>query len=136
MKQSKEKKAGKVEEALGNSFINYFSDLFVCVMVIAWIAAIVIMLPFCIYSTIALCDTSIWSYLVELVSIPLTAGGAIWMVKNAVQHAIANNKGERAHMDFPKVPDTEDIELETAMKADRTGQKGNEQEIDPAKAVG
>ncbi len=106
-------KESKVKKALNNSFINYFSDLFVAVMVVAWIVVIVIMLVMAIYATVIICDTSIWAELGNLVAIPLSCGGAIWMVKNSVQHAIANNRGEQAHMDFPKVPDTDDIEKET-----------------------
>lgn len=83
--------------------INYFSDLFVAVMVVAWLVAITVLLPICVYATITMQDTSVWSYLVELISVPLTAGGAIWMVKNSVQHAIANNNGKEAPYDFPKV---------------------------------
>ena len=102
------KNSSKVETALKKSPINYMSDLFVVVMVLAWIIVIAIMVVMAIYATVILADTSIWCYVQELVAVPLTAGGAIWMIKNSVQHAIANNRGQRAHMDFPRVPDTED----------------------------
>ncbi len=104
MRKTKGKqKDGKVEAALKKSPINYFSDLFVAVMVVAWVAVIIIMIIMAIYTTIVFCDTSIWSYIDNLVTVPLSCGGAIWMVKNSVQHAIANNRGEQAHMDFPRV---------------------------------
>ena len=105
---SKEK-AGRIETALKKSPINYFSDLFIAAMVTAWIAVIVIMVIFAVYATVRLCDTSIWSEVGTLVSVPLTAGGAIWMVKNSVQHAIANQRGETARMDFPRVDASEEI---------------------------
>lgn len=93
----------KIEDKLKKSPINYFSDLFVVAMVVAWIAVIVIMTAAAIYSTVVLQNTSIWSEIGSLVAVPLTAGGAIWMVKNSVQHAIAYTQGKRAKMDFPKV---------------------------------
>lgn len=40
-------------------------------------------------------------------TVPLSSGGAIWMIKNGVQHAIANNKGEKCEADFAMVEDTE-----------------------------
>lgn len=92
-----------IEKKLKDSPINYFSDLFIVAMVIAWIAVIIIMTIVAIYATISLSDTAIWTEVGALVAVPLTAGGAIWMVKNSVQHAIAYSRGERAQMDFPKV---------------------------------
>lgn len=93
----------KLIDKLKDSPINYFSDLFIVAMVIAWVAVIIVMVVIAIYATASLADTSIWAYVAELVTVPLSAGGAIWMIKNSVQHAIANSKGERAHMDFPAV---------------------------------
>lgn len=80
-------------------------------MVIAWIAVLVIMCGFAGYATVTLCDTSLWSSVENLVAIPLSCGGAIWMIKNSVQHAIANNRGETAPEDFPRV-DGADISRE------------------------
>jgi hypothetical protein len=96
-------KIGRMEKALRKSPINYFSDLFVVTMVLGWIVVLAIMIIVAIYATLTYCDTSMWSDIANLVTIPLSCGGAIWMIKNSVQHAIANNRGERAHMDFPKV---------------------------------
>jgi hypothetical protein len=72
-------------------------------MVLGWIVVLFIMVVVAIYVTLVNGDTSMWSDIANLVAIPLSCGGAIWMIKNSVQHAIANNRGERAHMDFPKV---------------------------------
>jgi hypothetical protein len=96
-------KTGKIEKALRKSPINYFSDLFIVAMVLGWIVVLFIMVVVAIYVTLVNADTSMWSDIANLVAIPLSCGGAIWMIKNSVQHAIANNRGERAHMDFPKV---------------------------------
>lgn len=102
----------KLIKKLNDSPINYFSDLFIVAMVAAWIITIFLVSIFAVYATIEICDTSVWSYLVELVTVPLSAGGAIWMIKNAVQHAIANKEGHAARMDFPKVEGTEDVGIE------------------------
>lgn len=92
-----------LQEKLNKSPINYFSDLFIAAMVVAWIVIIIIMTLVAIYATLVLQDTTMWTEVGTLVAVPLTAGGAIWMVKNSVQHAIAYNRGERAHFDFPAV---------------------------------
>lgn len=48
-------------------------------------------------------DTSMWSSIGNNVSIPLSCGGALWMVKNSVQHALSNKKGASVQPDFPAV---------------------------------
>ena len=103
----------KITDKLRKSPINYFSDLFIVAMVVAWMIVLIIMIVAAIYTTIVLQDTSIWSEVGSLVAVPLSCGGAIWMIKNSVQHAIANNRGEKASMDFPKVnADGEDDGIE------------------------
>lgn len=101
--KKKKKKKKSITQMLDKSPINYFSDLFVVTMVIAWIIAIIVMMIAAVFATMNFCDTSIWGYVANLVSTPLSYGGAIWMIKNSVQHAIAYNRGETAHQDFPKV---------------------------------
>ena len=123
------KKNGAVNK-LRKSPINYFSDLFIVAMVLMWIisniyqsviASIVTVSSIILSHKIGMAcyDTSMWAPIGTNVAIPLSCGGAIWMVKNAVQHAISNAKGKRAHMDFPAVyPDgmDEEIELEQEME--------------------
>ncbi len=92
-----------ITKRLQNSPINYMSDLFIVAMVLSWIIVIIVMVIMAIWATVKLADTSVWCYVLELTGMPLPAGGAIGMVKNGVQHAIANNKGKQAHMDFPAV---------------------------------
>jgi len=96
---------------LGKSPINYFSDLFIVVMVLAFLVTIVAMLVMAIYSTIVNQDNSIWSDLGILVAVPVSCGGGIWMIKNSVSHAIMNKQGKECKYDFPKIDDT-DIEME------------------------
>ena len=106
------KRKGSAGDALAKSPINYFSDLFIAVMVIGWAAVLCIMVVFAVYSNVVLQATEVWSTVAELVTIPLSAGGAIWMVKNSVQHAIANNRGEECPYDFPAVDSSETIDAQ------------------------
>ena len=103
--------------------INYFSDLFITAMVVMWIVdniyQAIIATSVTVSSIIISCqsglncyDTSMWSSIGTNVAIPLSCGGAIWMIKNAIQHAISNSKGKIAHQDFPDIhPEGEDEEL-------------------------
>ena len=93
----------KITNKIRESPINYFSDLFIVAMVLAWITVLLVMMGVGIYSAITLHETSIWSDIGTLVAVPLSCGGAIWMIKNSVQHAILNNRGESCPHDFPKV---------------------------------
>ena len=97
------KKRSELKKILGNSPINYFSDLFIVAMVTGWVVVLFIMVYAAWYATVKFGDTSVWSHVGNLVSVPLSCGGAIWMIKNSVQHAIANSRGKQAKMDFPKV---------------------------------
>lgn len=126
------KTKGKWLTKLKESPINYFSDLFIVAMVSLWIfdcvyqslvaSAVTISSIILSHSTGTNCyDTSMWSSIGTNVAIPLSCGGAIWMVKNSVQHAISNYKGKQAKQDFPAVhPDGEyeEIEIEREMEID------------------
>jgi len=107
--------ASKIENLLKKSLINYFSDLFIIAMVVCWILVLVVMCIIAVYATVHYADVTIWSDIANLTGIPLSCGGAVWMIKNSVQHAIANNRGEQAKMDFPRVDDT-DVEKEDEVK--------------------
>lgn len=89
--------------SLQESPIKYFSDLFIVAMVLVWIFTIIAMISMGIYSTIVYANNSIWTDLGALVAVPLSAGGAIWMIKNSVQHAILNKRGIEAPADFAAV---------------------------------
>lgn len=115
-----------IVEKINKSPINYFSDLFITAMVLMWIVdnvyqsiiatAVTISSIFLSIQVGTNCyDTSMWSSIGTNVAIPLSCGGAIWMIKNGVQHAISNAKGKKAHQDFPAVHpegENEEIELE------------------------
>lgn len=138
MKQKKRKKE-KIIEKLKRSPINYFSDLFIVAMVLMWIVDNVyqsIMATTVTVSSIILSsqtgtncyDTSMWASIGTNVAIPLSCGGAIWMVKNSVQHAISNYKGKLAAKDFPAIHaegEDEFIEIEQEMTND-TEEGGND----------
>lgn len=114
----------KLTDKIRKSPINYFSDLFIIAMVLMWIVdniyqaaiatAVTISSVILSYQTSMNCyDTSMWSSIGTNVAIPLSCGGAIWMIKNGIQHAISNSKGKMAHQDFPAVhPEGEDEEIE------------------------
>lgn len=100
------------KERIGDSPINYFSDLFIVAMVVSWIATLIIMTIMGIYATIKFQDVGIWSDVGILAAVPLSAGGAIWMIKNAVVHYMSKKEGKEAEFDFPKIDDTIEIESE------------------------
>lgn len=114
---------------LKKSPINYFSDLFIVAMVSMWIAdniyqsiiatTVTISSIILSHQTGVNCfDTTMWTSIGTNVAIPLSCGGAIWMIKNSIQHAISNYKGKEAVKDFPAVyPEGEydEIELEQEM---------------------
>ena len=128
MGKHEHKKPGKIAKLLAKikeSPINYFSDLFIVAMVLMWIADNIyqsIIATILTISSIVLShetntncyDTSMWASIGTNVAIPLSCGGAIWMVKNSIQHAISNYRGKLAHKDFPAVhPEGEYDEIET-----------------------
>ena len=109
---------------LKRSPINYFSDLFIIAMVSMWIVDNIyqsVVATIVTVSSVYLSaqtgtncyDTSMWSSIGTNVAIPLSCGGAVWMIKNSVQHAISNYKGKEATKDFPAVnPEGYDEEIE------------------------
>ena len=120
---------------LKRSPINYFSDLFIVAMVLMWIVDNIyesIIATTVTISSIVLShetgmncyDTSMWSSIGTNVAIPLSCGGAIWMIKNSIQHAIFNKQGKEAFKDFPAVhPDgeNEEIEIEQPISTENGG---------------
>lgn len=128
------KKKTKFIEKIRKSPINYFSDLFIISMVLMWIfdnvyqsiVATIVTINSVILSNeigINCYDTSMWSSIGTNVAIPLSCGGAIWMVKNSIQHAISNYRGKRAHEDFPAIHpigEEEEIELEKPIDDEET----------------
>lgn len=120
---------------LRRSPINYFSDLFIVAMVVMWIVdnvyqsviATIVTISSVIISNqtgMACFDTSMWASIGTNVTIPLSCGGAVWMVKNSVQHAISNYRGKRAHQDFPAIHaegEDEEIEIEQEMSIKEGG---------------
>ena len=126
---SKPGRVAKFVAAVKKSPINYFSDLFIVSMVVMWIADNVyqsIISTIVTVSSVILShtssmncyDTSMWASIGTNVAIPLSCGGAIWMIKNSIQHAISNYRGSRACEDFPAAHpegEIETIEVEEEM---------------------
>lgn len=114
----------KLTERIRKSPIQYFSDLFITAMVLLWIidniyqaiiaTAVTVSSIILSYQSGMNCyDTSMWSSIGSNVATPLSCGGAIWMIKNAIQHAISNSKGKLAQKDFPAIhPEGENEEIE------------------------
>lgn len=123
------KEKGKLTNKLRRSPINYFSDLFIVAMVVLWIADNIyesLVATVVTISSIVLSfrtgtnyfDTSMWVSIGSNVAIPLSCGGAIWMIKNSIQHAISYHQGKRAHEDFPAVhPEGENEKIEIEQSA-------------------
>lgn len=117
---------------LKESPINYFSDLFIVATVLMWIVDNIyqsIIATIVTVNSIVLSqqtgtncyDTSMWASIGANIAIPLSCGGAIWMIKNSIQHAIFNHRGEQAKEDFPAAHpegENEEIELEDPMVFD------------------
>lgn len=111
-------------DKLRDSPINYFSDLFIVSMVLMWIfdniyqsiiatAVTVSSIVISFQTGVGSYDTSMWANIGTNVAIPLSCGGAIWMIKNSIQHAISNRKGKEARKDFPAAhPEGEHEEIE------------------------
>ena len=124
------KKKKSLTERIKQSPINYFSDLFIVAMVVMWIIdnvyqsiiATIVTVSSAILSLktgVSYYDTSMWASIGTNVAIPLSCGGAIWMIKNSIQHALSNRKGERAHEDFPAAhPEGEHDEIELEKKGE------------------
>lgn len=104
----------KMLKKLNNSPINYFSDLFIVAMVLLWIfdnlyesvvaTAVTVSSIILSFKTGASCyEVSMWNSIGSNIAIPLGAGGAVWMIKNSVQHAIMNKQGKKCDPDFPAV---------------------------------
>jgi len=132
LKKQKSDKKNFVEK-IKESPINYFSDLFIVAMVVFWIvdniyesiiASVVTIssVVISVQTSSPAFDTSMWSSIGNNVAIPLASGGAIWMVKNAVQHAIANHRGDEAVKDFPVIDgaDNESLRPEEPVEDDTT----------------
>lgn len=117
-------KKEKITDKIRKSPINYFSDLFIVSMVLLWIVdnlyqsiiatSVTISSIILSHQTgISYYDTSMWMSIGSNVAVPLSCGGAIWMIKNSIQHAINNYKGKKAPEDFPAAnPEGEDEEIE------------------------
>ena len=122
---------------LKRSPIKYFSDLFIVAMVSLWIADNVyqaIVATTVTISSIILShqtgvncyDTSMWASIGTNVAIPLSCGGAVWMIKNSIQHAISNRRGKKAPEDFPAIyadgqDETIEIEKELNFEKEENG---------------
>lgn len=141
-KNRKEIKKATFWQKVRESPIDYCSDLFIVAMVLYWmvdnlwetvIATVVTVSSIILSYKVGenLVDTSMWSSIGTNVTAPLTAGGAIWMVKNGVQHALFNRKGAEAKPDFPAVnADGQDDGAETLIEQEVSQNEECERELE------
>lgn len=108
----KKKIIQKIESGVCNSRINYWSDLFVVCAVLFWIIDVIYETIIATIVTIVsiklsyelqsyYIDLSMWSNIATTVTMPLSCGLGVWMLKNTVQHAIMNKAGKNVDIDFP-----------------------------------
>ncbi len=95
----RKKEESSIVQALRKSPINYFSDLFIVVVVAAWFAIIAVMVLVGIFLPDR-ADATIWSSIEGMVTVPLSGGVTAWMLKNAAAHNNASKRGEVAAMDL------------------------------------
>ena len=88
--------------------IMYLSDLYVMVMVLGWVGGIILLSVCAVYAMLTYQDTSLFSNLTELITVPATAGGALWMIRCCVNHAKAE-----VEPDFPNVEPDQGVIEET-----------------------
>jgi len=104
----------RIWKKIAKSPINFFSDLFIVAMVTLWIVDIIWESSIATAVTISSIilsfktgmqsyDTSMWANIGTNVAIPLSAGGALWMIKNAVLHGVKAAKNKKVDIDFPPV---------------------------------
>lgn len=104
----------RIWKKIAKSPINFFSDLFIVAMVTLWIVDIVWESSIATVVTISSIilsfqtgtqayDTSMWASIGANAAIPLTAGGALWMIKNAILHGVKAAKDKKVDIDFPPV---------------------------------
>lgn len=104
----------KLWKKIAKSPINFFSDLFIVAMVTLWIVDILWESSIATVVTVSSIilsfktgmqsyDTSMWANIGNNVAIPLSTGGALWMIKNAVLHGVKAAKNKKVDIDFPPV---------------------------------
>jgi len=87
---------------IGNAIL-YASDLFILLMIITWIFYIVVSLPAAWLELIKYGSTGIFNDLKEACVLPLSVGGAIWLIRISITHHSANKNGKRLTPDFPNL---------------------------------
>lgn len=87
---------------LGNA-IMYLSDVFVVLMIITWILYILISLPAAWIELFKYGTTTIFNDLKDACTLPLSVGGAIWMIRICITHHSAQKNGKKLTPDFPNL---------------------------------
>ena len=108
----KKKKLVKTKSPLWQQLpkaIVYLSDVFIFLMVATWIFYIVNGTFAGWYELIVVQSTCIFTDLKDACTIPLTAGGVVWLIRCAVNHLNAAKNGEMLKYDFPNLDEDGNI---------------------------
>jgi len=89
--------------------IMYLSDLFVFLMVFTWMYYILMSSPAAYIELLKYGSSDIFKELATVCTIPLTAGGVLWLIRVCVTHMNAQKKGKKCTPDFPNVDDDGNI---------------------------
>ena len=83
--------------------IVYLSDVFIFLMVATWIFYIVNGTLAGWYELVVVQSSSIFTDLKDACTIPLTAGGVVWLIRCAANHFNAGKNGKKLKYDFPNL---------------------------------
>lgn len=109
MADNKRKKRKKsVFKQLGSA-IMYLSDVFVFLMVVTWVLYILLSIPAAWIELLKYGSTSIFSDLKDASVLPLSVGGAIWLVRVCITHNNAQKKGKKLTPDFPNIDENGNV---------------------------
>lgn len=100
--KQKRKHRKKILLNLGNAVL-YTSDVFVLLMVIVWMFYIITTLPAAWLELLRFGSSSIFTDIKDACILPLSVGGAIWLIRICITHHSANKQGKRLTPDFPNL---------------------------------
>jgi len=98
----KRKHRKKILLNLGNAVL-YTSDVFVLLMVVVWMFYIITTLPAAWIELMKFGSSTIFNDIKDACILPLSVGGAIWLIRICITHHSANKQGKRLTPDFPNL---------------------------------
>ena len=128
-KKKKRKQMPSLLEQLPKAIV-YLSDVFVFLIVLTWIFYIINGVIGAWYELVNIHSTTIFSDLKEACTIPLTAGGGLWLIRTAINHYHAGQKGHRLSFDFPNIDDDGNVVdnyVDSDINAENQGEVSDEE---------